>query len=61
MTTQARVVVADCREAHRELMLDPVGAQWRLRWTTMVTLLRIVLHVLRKVDANWRSPGLTDI
>jgi hypothetical protein len=51
VATQARLVLDDCREARAQLMEGIQGATWRVRWVTMVVLLRTVLHVLDKVDA----------
>jgi len=50
MTANARIVLADCREAHGELVDGLVGSLWRRRWATVVVLLRTTLHVLDKVD-----------
>ena len=55
--TNARVVLSDCRDAHAELVDGLQGSEWRRRWTTVVVLLRTVLHVLDKVDAP-RSEGV---
>lgn len=51
--TQARDVLEDCRMAHHELLQqDLSGRLWRIRWVNCLTLLRVVGHVLRKVDAG---------
>jgi hypothetical protein len=55
MTTHARVVLADRRDAHADLVDGLQGSDWRRRWTTVVVLLRTVLHILHKVDAE-RDP-----
>ncbi len=52
MTKAARVVLADCREAHNELVDDLSGSLWRRRYLACVALLRAVGHVLHKVDAE---------
>jgi hypothetical protein len=51
MTERARMVLSDCVDAHTELVGGLQGSAWRRRWTTVVVLLRVVLHVLDKVDA----------
>jgi len=38
-------------DAHAELVDGLQGSAWRRRWTTVVVLLRVMLHVLQKVDA----------
>jgi hypothetical protein len=50
MTANARIVLADCREAHAELVDGLVGSLWRRRWATVVVLLRTTCDVLGKVD-----------
>ena len=50
MAANARIVLADCGEAHGELVDGLVGSLWRRRWATVVVLLRTTLHVLDKVD-----------
>lgn len=52
MTTRARLVLADCCEAHAELVDGLQGSAWRRRWSTVVVLLRATLHALQKVDAK---------
>ena len=59
MTAKARVVLEDCRQAIAELTDDLQGAEWRLRWVTVVTLLRAVGHVLYYVDRQ-TSPVMQD-
>ncbi|HLQ90730.1 MAG TPA: hypothetical protein VK148_11910 [Xanthobacteraceae bacterium] len=49
----------DCYRAFHELKSAEDGAQFRLRWITVIVLLRAVGHVLEKVDAR-RSPILHD-
>jgi hypothetical protein len=51
MTRAARVVLDDCRGALAELTDRAQGATWRRRWVTVIALLRIVGHVLKRVDA----------
>jgi hypothetical protein len=50
MAANARIVLADCREAHAELVDGLVGSLWRRRWATVVVLLRTTCDVLAKVD-----------
>jgi hypothetical protein len=52
MTTNARLVLADCQEAHAELVDRLQGSEWRRRWATVVVLMRTTLHVLDKVDGE---------
>src|SRR5664280_946835 len=42
MTANARIVLADCREAHGELVDGLIGSLWRRRWATVVVLLRTI-------------------
>jgi hypothetical protein len=56
MTTTANEVLRDC-EAALEDLRSGVGLHWRTRWVSVVTLLRIVGHVLKKVDGA-RSPEM---
>ena len=42
MTANARIVLAECREAHGELVDGLVGSLWRRRWATVVVLLRTI-------------------
>lgn len=53
----ARRVLRDCHFAFRELQSAEPGTVWRLRWVTIITLLRAVGHVLDKIDGK-RSPYL---
>lgn len=48
----ARRVLRDCQLALRDLQSAEPGAAWRLRWVTAITLLRVVGHVLQKVDGE---------
>jgi hypothetical protein len=52
VTTNARDVLGDCREARADLVDGIMGSEWRRKWTLVVTLLRTVLHVLDKVDGE---------
>jgi len=52
MTTSARLVLADCEEAAADLVCGVQGSSWRRRWITSVALLRVVGHVLDKVDSS---------
>jgi hypothetical protein len=50
MTIAARHALDDCREAV-DLLIDGVqGSEWRRRWVLAIVLLRVVGHVLDKVD-----------
>lgn len=51
----ARRVLRDCYRSSGELSKAEDGASWRMRWLTTVTLLRVVGHVLDKIDSK-RSP-----
>jgi hypothetical protein len=51
-TTAARRVLRDCHIAVRMCKSAPLGAERRIAWTTAVTLLRTVGHVLDKVDGS---------
>lgn len=55
MTKVARHVIADCREAHNELVDGLSGSLWRRRYYVCVALLRTVGHVLHKVDSEVSS------
>ncbi len=59
MTTQARIVLEDCREALRYLKSGPRGNDWRRSWVTAVALLRTVGYVLYKVDSE-QSPEMKE-
>ena len=55
MTIAARQALNDCREAV-DLLVDGVqGSEWRIRWVLAIVLLRVVGHVLDKVD-GYQSP-----
>lgn len=55
MTTAARQALNDCREAV-DLLVDGLqGSEWRRRWVLAIVLLRVVGHVLDKVD-GYQSP-----
>jgi hypothetical protein len=60
MTANARIVLADCREAHGELVDGLMGSPWRRRWATVVVLLRTTLDVLGKVDRVEGAPEVQD-
>jgi hypothetical protein len=49
MTKTARLVLQDAEVAASELP-DPPDEFWRVRWVAVVALLRIIGHVLQKVD-----------
>jgi hypothetical protein len=55
MTTQARWVLSDAREAVEDLVDGIQGSQWRRRWTAVVVLLRTTMYVLKDVDAKGDS------
>lgn len=57
MTVAARIVLEDCRGALADLREGVQGGEWRRRWIAAVTLLRVVGHVLDKVDGR-REPRL---
>jgi hypothetical protein len=52
MTLTARLVLEDCRLALGHLENEPDERNWRVHWVAAVTLLRIVGHVLDKVDGR---------
>jgi hypothetical protein len=55
MTLTARLVLNDCRLALAHLENEPDQSNWRIHWVAAVTLLRIVGHVLDKVDGRENS------
>ncbi len=52
MTTRARWALEDSKSAYDELLANEDVYAWRRRWLTVVALLRVVGHVLHKVDAE---------
>lgn len=60
MITSARLVLADCEDAARDLVESEIGPMWRRRWVACLALLRSVGHVLDKVDSN-SDPSLSRI
>ena len=52
MTSAAREVLEDCRGALLELADGVRGREWRRRWVVSVVLLRVVGHVLDKIDSS---------
>jgi hypothetical protein len=52
MTTHARLVLSDARDAVDDLVDGIVGSEWRRRWTAAVVLLRTTMYVLKDVDAE---------
>lgn len=52
MTTNARVVLDDCKVVLDSFTEGIQGAEWRIKWVSVVALLRAVGHVLRNVDNN---------
>lgn len=50
--TRAREVLADCELALTDFEAAGPTPYWRTRWTGLVALLRMVGHVLDKVDAK---------
>lgn len=57
IATSARMVLQDCEAALGDLRAGATGLVWRTRWVAVVTLLRMVGHVLDKVDGA-RAPRL---
>jgi hypothetical protein len=51
-TLRARSVLADCRWALAQYSSELSGPRLRVAWVGIVTLLRAVGHVLKKVDAR---------
>jgi hypothetical protein len=56
MTQAAREVLEDCKIALSSIREGIQGREWRVQWVAAVTLLRIVGHVLDKIDSR-RSPA----
>ena len=52
MPLVAREVLEDCRGALSDFREGIQGNQWRRHWILCITLLRMVLHVLKKVDGE---------
>jgi len=52
MTAAARLVLADCEDALRDLEESDSGPMWRRRWVAVLALLRAVGDVLDKVDGR---------
>ena len=52
MTTAARKVLKDCKFILSKLENESDDQQWRIHWVAAVTLLRVVGHVLAKVDGQ---------
>lgn len=50
MTSKAREVLSDCREALVLLEDDTENSRWRVHWAAAVALIRAVGHVLANVD-----------
>lgn len=55
MTERARWVLEDCKYAAKELRENKSANTWRVRWITVISLLRAVGHVLYKVDSTSRQ------
>ena len=55
MTTAARLVLQDCRQALREFTSGIDGASWRINYMANVALLRAVYHVLESRDVPSNS------
>jgi hypothetical protein len=51
-TTQARIVLDDCRHAWERLELVTDDVEFRLFWVAGVALVRAVGHVLHKIDGG---------
>ena len=52
MTDKARMVLEDCKGALSDFKDGLQGAEWRRHWMLCVILLRVVGHVLDKVDGK---------
>lgn len=52
MTKAAREVLEDCKVALETIREGVQGREWRVQWVATITLLRIVGHVLDKVDST---------
>lgn len=52
MTAAARRVLADCEAAVEMLENEHDEQRWRVLWIGAMALLRVVGHVLRKVDGE---------
>lgn len=59
MTQAARQVLEDCKIALETIREGVQGREWRVQWVAAITLLRIVGHVLDKVDSAI-SPSYKD-
>jgi hypothetical protein len=57
MSTVARKVLTDCKNAHTFLEEETDATRFRILWVAGVALLRTVGHVLHKVDST-RGPAL---
>jgi hypothetical protein len=64
MSLAAREVLTDCELAHEMLEAEQDEDRWRVLWAGAVALLRVVGHVLHKVDCqdpNWAKMDLNAI
>lgn len=52
MTERARLVLQDCRVALNGIDGKIQGEEWRIRWVSLVSLLRTVGYVLKNVDSK---------
>jgi|SRR5665213_1043634 len=52
MQLMARTVLQDCRNAIYDHSIKLQGESFRISWVAIITLLRTVGHVLRKVDSQ---------
>lgn len=52
MTERARWALKDCRDAALELRQNNDVFAWRRRWLTVVSLLRAIGHILKKIDSK---------
>jgi hypothetical protein len=57
MTTRARAALADCELALSDFSASAGTSNVQTRWVALITLLRIVLDVLEKVDGKASAPA----
>ena len=49
---RSRDVLEDCKQALADFQAATNPVQWRIRWVTLIALLRCVGHVLKNIDRN---------